>query len=743
MQNGKTFFRASGVSRVANPSPDFLTAPLPVNHLLRWGLACPRTGAFAPRIVIRCQLLLLFVITLLPAWAQEKRPAGSDLPGLTTVYDDKPNEVVLTGDARFTDGEILIEADQIRYQSATGIAVASGNVRFTRGAERMLADTITYRRGDRSFTMTGTRMGRYPLYISGTVASGTAGKVTVTDATVTVREPGPFQPTVLAETLTYTSNQTISAERAHIGIGRTQPLALPKFSHRINLPYISYVSLIAGYRSSLGVFGEVGLHLPLWDDTKLGGTLGVYTQRGVMFGPGGHYEVMHDGLEINGDFKSGFINDHGEKLFDVLGRPVPENRGYIQWWHAQDLSERLSLNAQFNYWKDSEVLRDFRPREFFPVQEPDSYVETTYTGNNYFVSAFARVQPNTFHRVQERLPELRFDLPPYVLGSGFQQRFNASVAVLRETPPDGGPQLLSDRLDAYYAVTRSFTPREWLGITPIAGSRVTHYRRTTGGHSDYTRTLGEIGLDAELRSSAVFDYKNDIWQIDGLRHQLTPRVSYRYVPKADRGQVYIPPIDRRTFSTYLAPLGLGDTRNLDDLTSTNTLRLGIDNTLQTRAAGYGSRDLLVFNTAADLRFEPAPGERDVSAIHTLLAFTPVSWLEFDLYQSFTPQDFALQELNTGLTLRDGDAWTLRFASHYLRDQIGEYIIGGQARWNEVYEGVVKLHYDSRRRRFNEQAFGVRQNLHNTWIIEYLVTLYDGPRRESNFGFRLQVEALGF
>ena len=57
--------------------------------------------------------------------------------------------------------------------------------------------------------------------------------------------------------------------------------------------------------------------------------------------------------------------------------------------------------------------------------------------------------------------------------------------------------------------------------------------------------------------------------------------------------------------------------------------------------------------------------------------------------------------------------------------------------------MVKLHYDSRRRRFNEQAFGVRQNLHNTWSIEYLVTLYDGPRRESNFGFRLQVEALGF
>jgi LPS-assembly protein len=462
-----------------------------------------------------------------------------------------------------------------------------------------------------------------------------------------------------------------------------------------------------------------------------------------MFGPSGHYEIRRNGLEMNGDFKSGFINDHGEKLTDLLGRPVPENRGYFQWWHAQDLTEQLAVSAQLHYWSDSEVLRDFRPRDFFPVQEPDSYLESTYTGGNYFVSAFARVQPNTYHRVQRRLPELRFDLTPQALGGAYYQRFNASVSALRETPPGGGPRLLSDRLDAYYALTRSFTPREWLAVTPVAGGRVTHYRRALGGVDRYTRTLGEVGVDAELRSSAVFDYKNDVWQIDGLRHLLTPRLSYRYVDGADRGQAHIPAIDRTTIMTYLAPLGLGDTRNIDELAPTNTLRLGLDNTLQTSAAGYGSRDLLVFNAAADLRFDRAPGERTLSAIHTQLSVTPASWLGFDLYQSFSPHDFTLQELNTGLTLRDGDAWAVQFASHFLRGQIEEYIVGGQWRANEIFELVARLHYDTRQRRFNEQAFGLRQNLHNTWVVEYLVTLYDGPRRESNFGFSVRVEALGF
>ncbi len=680
------------------------------------------------------------------AWqarAQVERLVNSDLTALTVTTDYSTKETVFTGDARLSDGETLLEADEIRYRLTDGIAIATGHVKFTRGAQRILADRITYRRGDRSFTMSGVRMGHYPFYVTGTSASGTTQKIEIVDATVTVREPGPFQPTLQAEKLTYSTNQEISTEGAHLGIGSVRPLSLPKFSHRLNLPLVSYISLSAGYRASLGVFGEMGLHVPIANDTKFGGTLSVFSARGVMVGPSGHYEVSHGGLETNGDLRSGFINDHGNKATDLLGRPISEERGFVQWWHAQEVTDRLTLIAQFNYWKDSEVLRDFRPREFFIVQEPDNYAESIYAGNNYFVSALARFQPNSYHRMQERLPEVRFDLMPYALGHGVYQRFNASVAVLREDPPTGGTTLLSDRLDAYYAVTRSFTPREWLGITPVLGGLITHYSRATGGRDEYTRTLGEIGFDAELHSSAVYDYKNEAWKIDGLRHLLTPRISYRYVPQADRGRAFIPAIDRRTFMTYLAPLGLGDTRNIDDLSPTNTLRLGLDNTVQTRDAPYGSRDLFVFNAALDLRFDPVPGMRKASEIHTSLAFTPAPWVEFNLYQSFTPQEFTMQELNTGLTIRDGDAWVLRFNTHFLRRQIEEYVTSYQIRFNEVYEAVAKLHYDSRKRRFNEQAFGMRQNLHNTWIIEYLVTLYDGPRRESNFGFNVQVEALGF
>jgi len=261
--------------------------------------------------------------------------------------------------------------------------------------------------------------------------------------------------------------------------------------------------------------------------------------------------------------------------------------------------------------------------------------------------------------------------------------------------------------------------------------------------ANYTRTLGEVGFDLALRTSGTFDYKNEQWKIDGLRHLLTPRLSYRYVPEGGHGRRYIPEIDRTVFNTYLPPLGLADTRNIDDLHAQNTLRLGLDNTIQTRDPVYGSRDLLVFNAAVDLNFKRQPGERDVSQVHTELAVTPARWLQLDLYESFTPQDLQLRQLNTGITLRDGDAWTLRFANHFLRHDTEEYAVEGNLRLNEIYEVLGRLHYDARTHLLVEQSYGVRQNLANTWRVEYALTLYDGPRRESKFGFKMQVELLRF
>jgi LPS-assembly protein len=660
-----------------------------------------------------------------------------------TYFDGRTKEAVGIGNAQLTYGELLLTADEIRYNTETRVAVARGHAVLTQRARRLLADVITYRLADGTYTVEHLRLGEYPLNVTGVSASGDRHTVTINDARATFHEPGPFVPTLHADRLIYTPGQKLQAEVANLGIGEVRPVAFGAFEQNFTEPLLSYVSLTAGYRASLGASVEAGLHLPVAEGVKLGADLGLYSARGLMFGPSATYQGGSPDTAYRGYLRSGFIRDHGDRGTDILGQPVPASRGYVEWEHQQQLAAHLTLAGEFNYWKDSEVLRDFRPDEFFAVQQPDSFLESAYTGDNYFASLFARFQPNSFNQVQQRLPELRFDLLPLAVGHGFYETFTSSIAALREDPPTGGPSLTSDRFDAYYSLSRPFTPQPWLSFTPVAGGRLTYYDRATGGRSTYTRGLGEVGFDAALRSSAVYDYKNERWGIDGLRHLLTPRLSYRYIPEAAKGQAYIPPIDRETFSTYLPPLGLGAVRSIDELHATNTLRLGLDNSLQTRDPAYGSRDLLVLNLAADFRFHRQPGERDVSEVHAEFAFMPARWMQLDVYGSIAPRSCSLKELNSGLTLHDGDQWTVRFSSNFLRGELDSYFLEGSTRLNEAYEAIARVQYDHLTHRVNEQLYGIRQNLSNLWRVEYAVTLYDGPRRESRFGLNVQVRAIGF
>jgi LPS-assembly protein len=691
--------------------------------------------------VVRRLLRLLAICTPVLAASVEPLIVSGDLQSA----DLGSKETTYTGHFRIGDGTFLITADEGRYNADTEEATVTGHVVFTRGVVRLLTDRLVYHRREGTFTASSVRVGAYPVYVEGSAASGTAEEITVEHATATYGEPGPWQPTLKADRIVFSPGKKLRAEQASLGVGSAQPIHLPQFEQNLHDPLVSYFSLLGGYRSNLGAFLILGTHLPVAPGVKLGGDLGFYTARGLMFGPSGTYSSPDDPDALNGSFRSGFIQDHGDRMTDVLGRPVPESRGYVEWTHQQQVTDNLTVTADANYWKDSYILRDFRPNEYYNVQQPDNFAEALYTGPNYFVSLFARYEANNFEEVQQRLPELDFDLLPLALGHGFYEEFHAGAALLREDPVTGGPELRSDRLDAYYGIRRPFTPANWLSFTPVAGVRVTDYSDTAGAAlpGGYTRTLGEFGFDAELRSSGVFDVKSDRWKIDGLRHLLTPVLSYRYIPGGDAGRSYIPDIDRETFSTYLPPLDLGVTRNIDDLHPLNTLRVGLDNTLQTRDPVYGSRDLVVFDTAADFDFHQEAGEQTVSQVHSELAVMPAAWLQLGVYESFTPQTFSLQQFNSSLTLHDGTAWSVRFLDYYLRHDTQNYAIDGTLRMNEIFSAVARMQYDARLREFVAETFGLRQNIGNTWRLEYNVSVSNGQSREGHFGFNVQIMPIRF
>jgi LPS-assembly protein len=695
--------------------------------------------------------------------AAGKAPVPADLTGDATSFDYASGDTIVRGHAELRDADLLLTADEIRFNARSAQASASGHVAITLKAERLLADRLVYHRKEGTFTAENLRAGNYPFYVEGRTAEGSRQEVLIHDAFVTYREPGGWEPTIRARTLVYSPGHYLRLGKAKAGVGPAQPLPVFRFRQDLSRPPgISYFSLDAGHRGEIGYYADVALNLPVANGVSLGPDVGVYTSRGVMAGPIANYDLVTQGdHEIEGSFRAGFIYDLGDRSTDVLGQAISADRAFAEWSHHETMGESLTFDANVNWWSDSDIVRDFRPKEFFKVQEPDNALEAAYAGNNYFFSVFTRFAPNPYFPTQQRLPEIRFDLLPTALGGGFYQRFNASVAYLKEIPPEAGTDLASDRFDAFYGLTRPWSYHGWLDVTPVAGARFTDYWATEGAArpGGTGRPLGEVGFDADFKSSATFDYHNPLWQIDGLRHLLTPVLSYRYIPDGDKAAAAIPPIDRSTFSTDLPILDLGDVRSIDQLQAVNVLRFGLDNTLETRDPVYGSRELLGFNLTDDLRFQRTPGQKRTSDVHADLVFKPARWLEVTVADSFASTSFAQKELNSNFTLRDADLASLTVGVGYLTDSYGVYTlpglgtypitgldgyhVEGRFRINEVYDAFFRLDYDDRSHVFTNQYYGFHQRISNTWIVQYALTVSGGPSREHGIGFNVNVEIVRF
>jgi LPS-assembly protein len=668
---------------------------------------------------------------------------SSDQP---STMDFDSGEMVLRGNARLEDGPMLFTADEIHFNKKTGTIAAIGHVAWTNGSARLLATSLVYNRNQKTMHAENVRVGRHPFYVTGDSAEGPVTRIVIHKATVTYNEPGSFRPTVRAETVIYSPGHYLRLGSSRVGIGGVAMIPVVSFGKKIDASAaLDYVKFSGGYRSSLGAVGTAALRIPINDVAKVGGDLSIFTARGLMAGPAVQYQSPDNSGDLFGYFDSGFISDYGSRTVDILGNPIPHARAYAEWRHQEQVTDDLTVDGDFNWWRDSEVLRDFKPKEFYSVQEPDNFVESVYSGENFQADAFSRFQPNSFDPVQERLPALSFNLLPTALGNGIYARSEVSAVQLIDRPPAGGQELASDRLDMFYGFSRPFTEGDWFSLTPVVGARVTNYSDTEGAAAPggYTRTLGEVGFDALLHTSGTFDYENKRWDIDGLRHLLVPHLTYRYIPEADAGHKFIPDIDQQSFTPDLEPLELGDVRYIDNLHPINTLRLGVDNTIQTRDTGYGSRDLLTFNVAEDLLFEKLPNDPDSSEIHTDMALTPAKWLTVDTATIFRPRSLAVREVETGFTVHDADVWSVHFGNDFLRRENDDYVAEVRIRLNEVYRIHLVSLYDERQHLFPEQSFALEQNLVNTWSVRYVITLSQGPNRSGHFGANVQFDLIQF
>jgi LPS-assembly protein len=686
--------------------------------------------------------------------AAESKPKGSSLtyPVITgdeAEFNGEQATDTVTGHAqwkgKWKDRDLVLTADKITYYTKKDILIAEGHVTMTSADERLLSDRLEYHRNDGSLSVDSIRIGRFPLYIEGESALGNFDLITINNAIVSYSDPGKWSPSIRAKTIIYSPGHYIRTVDGFLGLAGSRIIPIATIRQDLTQAITAnYFNFDAGYRSDLGAILDVGFHVPVSTYMKAGADIGLFTSRGIMVGPSASYNSTQGENEYSGYLKTGFIHDYGNKKTDILGNPIGAGRGYVEWDHHEQIGENITLNADINWWKDSEVIRDFYPKDFYQVQTPDNTLEATYSGENYFASTFMRLNPNSFDDVVQRLPEIRFDQLTTAIGGGFYERLNASIAGLREKPP-GGLTLTSNRFDVFYEISRPINPTSYFNFTPVVAGRLTEYTDKKGSvlSDDYLRSLSEIGFDSQLRSSGVFDFNNPLWDINGIRHLLTPMLSYRYVPINNHDYGNIPLIDRETYTTYLKPLDIGDLRTVDQIPYENTFRLSLNNTIQTRDPEYGSRDLASLNLVCDLYDHTHSSQRDYSDIHSDFSLTPARWVEITSQEVYSPSNFRLREFESGFKFKSADKWTLQLASDFVRHEDNDYLARTTYRLNEEFEVIGLVEYGARQHVFNQRSIAVVQNLANLWRVEYRFTDNQGPSREGHINFQFLVEALRF
>jgi len=662
-------------------------------------------------------------------------------------FDQQTQSMVAKGHARLVRGKFFLEADNIRFNKLENVATATGDVQVNYETARLVTQELSYDPGKYYIDVDAFRAGEAPLYFSGKHAEGNMQLLTIEDGELFYGEPDFFSPNIRAKKITFSpENGRVVSKHALFRVGKVPVFYLPYCSFSTQeSPY--KIKSKYGHRNNLGYFGQNTVFFPINEKIKLGGLVDYYTKRGWLYGPAGEYSLFSDTTAMRGWLQSGYISDRGDRGTDTLGDPIQRDRDFIMWRHKQTLYDNVELTGDLNWWSDSYVTRDFRPQFFYNDQRPDNFVEGLYLGQGYYIGGFTRFRPNDFEQVAERLPEVSFHWTPSELfETGIYQQIDADFVHLQEKQLSGTPERSTDRIDGYYGLSRPFNMSPWLTFTPVAGGRFTQYANSKGnvsGKESYTRFLGQIGFDLDALAFGQWDYHNKNWNIHGLRHMMRPRLQYRYIPNANQGQSNIPEIDKQVFRTYLPPIDLGEIRTIDEMVDENLLRLGLENSLQTQAQGYGSRDLATLDLYQDIRFTRQAGENTLSNFYTTLGLFPVEWLDLFLYNRFDIEDLTEREIRTGLRIHDADLWALTFETNNLQHEISQYTLGGEFQLNHRNKVKGRWRYDSHRGQLVEQMYSYWMRLGKAWSVEYQLVFHKGTTRENGTQFNIVVQLLSF
>ena len=649
-------------------------------------------------------------------------------------------------------------ANQVAMSESTGDIIADGQVRLQNEGQYFVGEHLEYNYKTGQIRAENFRAGVAPFYAGGLTLGGNFETHNYFAENTFFTTDDIKQPAfrVRAKEFRVIDGKRVEAKNARVVMGDKETIPVPYYTRELR-KHDTYWRFTPGYRSYFGPYLLSSYHFPLGTNILGGVKADLYAKRGVGVGPDFTWDFPRWG---KGDFQYYYINDN-EPRTDPFDQPIREDRHRISFSHHATLRTNLTAKLVVKEQSDAYIIRDFFETEYRNNTQPRSFLELNQLWSNWSLNALAQPQLNEFYETVERLPDVKL--------SGMRQQIGetplfyeseTSLAYLRFQPGfeelEPGEEPRTDysamRGDSFHQILWPQNYFGWLNFVPRVGGRVTQYGETDGHGTtfdDRTRFVFNTGAELSTKASRVWPgIKNNLFDVDGLRHIVEPSVNYVFVPNPGYTPNELPQFDREIPSLRLLPIEFPDYNAIDSIDSQNVVRLALRNKLQTKRDGE-IQNLVHWALYTDWRLDPREGQSTFADIYSDLDLRPRSWLGLSSEVRFAPEETVLNGSYHAVTLTPDDTWSWRGGHRYFRggpefgpdSDNNTFFSSLYYKFNENWGVRLTHHFEARDGTLEEQYYSVYRDFRN-WTGALTFRLRDHRTRSDDFtvAFTFQLKA---
>ncbi len=672
--------------------------------------------------------------------ANTKGPSQIQLQADQVSVSTQDNKAHAEGNVQIVRQDQELFCDKLELDRVVEQAVAEGNVYLDTPNEEVMAQGMTYNFGSGTGEFRNAKVFADPYQIEGQRIDKVAqDHMSMDEGYMTTCDLDEPHYRIGAHRMDIYMKDKAVVHGMKIYLGKVPVMYLPYFEQ--DLKNRNFVDISPGESKDFGFFVLTTTHLKFGPHVQLN----VHADARERDGLGEGADLKYDTPNFGSGLLSAYYTDENQiagrhwweeyKNGVKVGPTTHHERYRVIWRHRWQIGPNTDAVLQYYKIHDYDILNNGFLKTYFPRDYNQNAQNANL--NTYFL--LTHVMPRgtlTFDvdtsrenrplRGIERIPEVRYVFNNQQIGrTGFYAKSTNTLSNLFQ---QNYPKTINNktlRFDSNDDISHPFK-LGFIQFNPHVGGEETYYSRTADvNDSDIIRGVFRTSLDMSTKFYKFWDYHTNFAGLDinGLRHVITPTITYLYQAKPT-----FPASELNQFDS-----------GIDNVYRIHQVELGLENKLQTKRNGQ-IVDLVRYLVTTNYGLQGTTGHRGFNPVDTVLDFNPTNW--FTLHNEFE-YDFHAGRFDTenfdGAI--HGPGWSLSLGNRYTHgqgDQLTsefDYVINPKWRFR-IYNTFPVTKATNGTTSARENEFVITRDLHE-WEMDMAIDTLEGRGTTFYVLFRLK------